>query len=147
MDRRTFTLQLRDKPPRWLPHKHVCPECRKDHWCTYRDGWLPCQGLLTHQQHSEPCPYPSWTTSTDDPIADMNAMVKMLKRQSGRRMQPSSVVHLNQTELARFIAMSVPGVNATHDNNGVVTFTAKHPGPVRGQHADYIFVDDPMGTA
>ena len=50
MDRRTFTLQLRDKPPRWLPHKHRCPDCCNDHWCTYRDGWLPCQGLLTYQR-------------------------------------------------------------------------------------------------
>ena len=135
MDRRTFTLQLRDKPPRWLPHKHVCPECRKDHWCTYRDGWLPCQGLLTHQQYSEPCPYPSWTTSADDPIADMNAFVKMLKRQSGRRMQPSPVV--DTPWMARFLA------NDSHAQSMI----QRRVDRIRARRADYIFVDDPMGTA
>ncbi len=139
MDHRTFTLQLYNRPARWLPHKHTCSKCGKDHWCPHRHLWSVCLGYaayLDHGSENDCSPYDSmgWTTAgatAADIAADIASFVNHVKRQASQPFLPMP------------ISVSPGTLHATHDGNGVVTFGAEPQGSIKGQQLDYLFIDDP----
>ena len=133
MSRRTFNLQMHDRPLRWLPHMHTCSDCGQDYACEYDglSGW--CKGLVRHVPHSGVCPRSVWNGihNDNDIIDDLRAMMR-----SRRHVQPAVIgmpprhgkTFLNNVaaDLAANLASALNDsklVHAVHNDDGTVTIT------------------------
>lgn len=144
--RRTFILQLYDRPLRRLPHQHTCPKCEKEYWCERRDLWNACPGHIKARPHEKACKQPRdpfrWGQPTAKGVADdIAALINAMST-----AQPTTM-YLNPylaTKLGIEFTQELDGVTATSDGDGIINITSTASKPLVGRHLDYIFVDDPI---
>lgn len=108
MSRRTFILQMHDRPPPWLLHAHTCPTCGGDYPCE-DNGPFGCKAPRYGKTAAMGAALAGYITM-DDLVKDGIVTTGKTTAMAG--------------SVAQLINASDEPVQAKDDGNGVVTITA-----------------------